>query len=101
MGQRIEIDGIRRVDDSLIVTTNRSLTGVSGEGYESVEATDGAKTFGASVAREVLTSDEAVNRVYVDSNMFVIRRTGGWDDDAVAAVSEVIEEFFLFYPDAA
>ncbi len=42
-----------------------------------------------------------VCRVYVDSNMFVIRRTGGWDDDAVAAVSEVIEEFFLFYPDAA
>ena len=101
MGQRIEIDGTRTVDDSLIVSTNRSLTGVNGEGYETEESTEGVNSFGAQAAREVLASDDAINRVYVDSNVLVIRRTEGWDDDSVEAVSKVVEEFFLFYPESA
>ena len=101
VGQRIEIDGTRLVDDSLIVSTNRSLTGVNGEGYESLESTAGVKSFGAKAANAVLTSDSAIARVYVDSNVLVITRDGGWDDDAVASVSKVIEDFFLFYPEAA
>ena len=101
MGQRIEIDGTRRVEDSVIVSTNRSLTGTLGEGYESAEDAREVDTFGAKAAVDVFESDERINRVYVDSNMLVIRREGGWDEDSVAAVSKVIEEFFLFYPDAA
>ena len=101
VGQRIEIDGTRTVDDSLIVSTNRSLTGVNGEGYESLESTEGVKSFGAKAANAVLASDEAITRVYVDSNVLVIRRDGGWDDASVESVSRVIEEFFLFYPEAA
>ena len=101
MGQRIEIDGTRTVDDSLIVSTNRSLTGVNGEGYETRESTEGVSSFGARAARDVLASDEAINRGYVDSNVLVSRRNGGWDTESVDAVSKVVEEFFLYYPESA
>ena len=100
MGQRIEIEGTRVVDDSVIVTTDRSLTGTDGEGYSTVEEADASQTFAAGVARRLLADDGAINRVFVSSNVVVVRRDGGWNEDATASTSKVIEEFFLFYPDA-
>lgn len=98
MGQRIEIDDARVVDDSLIVSTNRSLTGTDGEGYNTVADTDGVDTFAAKAAAELLSSDEELARVYVASNVLVVHRTGGWDDASTASTQKLIEEFFLFYP---
>lgn len=100
MGQRIEIDETRMVDDSMIVSTDRNFTGTDGEGYESADNAEGVDTFGAKAAGELFASDESITRVYVSSNVFVIRRDGGWTDDATTSVRRVIEEFFLFYPDA-
>ena len=98
MGQRIEIDDARVVDDTLIVSTNRSLTGTDGEGFDTVEDTEAFDTFGAQAAAELFGSDDAVARVYVASNVLVISRTGGWDDQSATSAQKVIEEFFLFYP---
>ena len=98
MGQRIEIDDARVVDDTLIVSTNRSLTGTDGEGFDTVEDTEAVDTFGAQAAAELFGSDDAVARVYVASNVLVISRTGGWDDQSAISAQKVIEEFFLFYP---
>lgn len=100
MGQRIEIDGARVVDDSVIVSTNRSLTGTDGEGYDAAADTEDVDTFGAKVAAELFASDNSLARVFVESNVVVLTRTGGWDDTAVASARTVIEDFFLFYPEA-
>ncbi len=100
MGQRIEIDSTVVVDDSLIVSTNRSITGTDGEGFDSAEEAADGSTFPAKFAVDLFASDDALTRVYVSSNVAVIKRDGGWDDDSVASGSKVIEEFFLFYPDA-
>lgn len=100
MGQRIEIDDVRVVDDSVIISTNRSLTGTDGEGYDAAQETDGVDTFGAKVAAELFASDGTVSRVFVESNVAVVARTGGWDEGAVASTKKVIEDFFLFYPEA-
>ena len=100
MGQRIEIEGTRVVDDSVIVTTDRSLTGTDGEGYSTVEEAEASPTFGGGVAGRLLADDDAINRVFVSSNVLVVQRDGGWTDEATASTSKVIEEFFLFYPDA-
>lgn len=100
MGQRIEIDDARVVDGSVIISTNRSLTGTDGEGYNAAEETDGVDTFGAKVAVELFASDDGVSRVFVESNVAVITRTGGWDEGTVASATKVIADFFLFYPEA-
>ncbi|MEN8041073.1 MAG: hypothetical protein ABFR95_06175 [Actinomycetota bacterium] len=97
MGQRIDIEDSRVVDDSVIVTTNRTLTGADGEGFASSEEASAGDTFGAGLASDLFESDERVDRVYVASNVVTIRRNDGWDDSAVGSVSEVISDFLLHY----
>lgn len=100
MGQRIEIDGIRAVDGSIIVSTNRSLTGTDGEGYASLDEASAASTFPAKLAVDLFEADDRLSRVFVHQNVVVITRRDGWPYDARDAASLVIEEFFLFYPAA-
>ena len=97
MGQRIEIEASRIVDDSVIVTTNRSLTGTDGEGYSSAEQASDIDTFGAKLATDLFESDDGISRVFASSNVVVIQRGGGWKTDVVDGVSEVIRDFFLPY----
>ncbi len=98
MGQRIEIESAVVVDDSLIVTTNRSLTGTEGEGFDSaIEARSGG-TFAAKLAYDLFEVDGAIGRVYVTSNVIVVTRQGGWTTQAKDATAHVVEEFFLYYP---
>ncbi len=97
VGQRIEILGSRVTDDSMIITMNRSLTSADGEGFSSAEGAAGVSTFPAKLASDLFESDEEISRVYVASNVVVLRRDGGWSQDAGTASSNVIEEFFLYY----
>jgi hypothetical protein len=97
MGQRIEIENTRIVDESVIVTTNRSLTGTDGEGYNSTEQAAGADSFGAKLAADLFESDEGIDRVFVTSNVVIIGRADGWSESNTDAASDVISEFFLYY----
>lgn len=97
MGQKIEVDSVRVVDDSIIVSTDRSLTGQDGEGFDSAEEASEGSTFAAELAGRIFSADDAVTRVFVTSNVAVVAREGGWDDASTAAVKGVIEDFFLFY----
>lgn len=97
MGQRVEIESSKIVDDSVIVTTDRNFTGADGEGYASADEAGESDTFGARLAEGVFGSDDAVARVFVSSNVVVIRREGGWNADAVSDVSSTIRDFFLHY----
>jgi hypothetical protein len=100
MGQRIEVDGVTVIDTSIIVDTNRSLSGTDGEGYNNAQEAEGAATFPAKLAAELFETEPALSRVYVDQNAIVLTRNEAWPDDAVAGVRGVIEAFFLFYPEA-
>jgi hypothetical protein len=97
MGQRIEIEGTRVVDDSVIFATSRSLTGADGEGYASPDEASEADTFGAELASDLFESVDGVNRVFVSSNMVVVRGGGEWGEVNLQAASTVIEDFFLHY----
>jgi hypothetical protein len=100
VGQRIEIDGTTVVDGTVVFTTNRSLTGTTGEGYGSAEIATEVDTFAGKVAAELFEADASLERVYVDQNAVIVTKDGAWDSDAVSAVSQVIEDFFLYYPQA-
>lgn len=97
MGQRIEVVDTRVTDDSMIVTTDRSLTGADGEGYASAHGAAGESTFGAKLASDLFESDDSISRVYVASNVIILQREGGWLHDAEASSNSVIEKFFLYY----
>ena len=97
MGQRIEIESSRVVDDSVIVTTNRSLTGADGEGYASADQAGEVGSFGAKLATDLFESDNDISRVYVTSNVVIIGREAGWSDTSTDAATDVISEFFLYY----
>jgi len=99
MGQRIEIEGTTVVGDAAIFATNRSFTGTDGEGFSSAAQAGASDTFPAKLAAEMFEADDDLNRVYIDQNTLVVNRSGAWPDEAVAATSKVIEDFFLFYPD--
>ena len=97
MGQRIEIDSRRVVDDAMIVTTNRTLTGTDGEGYDSADEASEAESFGAKLATDLFESDDSISRVYVTSNVVIIAKGTGWSDASADAATGVISEFFLHY----
>ena len=97
MGQRIEIENRRIVGDSVIFATNRGLTGADGEGYGSFEEASEAESFGAKLAADLFESVDGVNRVFVSSNMIVVRGGDAWNDGNLRAASTVIEDFFLHY----
>lgn len=99
IGQRIEIENAIVVDDSIIVSTDRSLTGTDGEGFGSATEAGTASTFGAKIALDLFEADDAIDRVFVASNVIVVKRGPGWDQVASEATQKVIEEFFLFYPE--
>lgn len=97
MGQRIEIDGSRVVDDSIIFTTSRSLTGADGEGYATAAESSDVDTFAAKLASDLFESDNSITRVYVASNVAVVRTDDAWDSNRISDATKVIEEFFLYY----
>ncbi|MDX1448375.1 MAG: hypothetical protein R3246_04860 [Acidimicrobiia bacterium] len=100
MGQTIEINKTTVIDRVLMIDTDRTLAGQDGEAYGTVEAARRSTTFPAKLAARILEADPAADHVFVMSNQVSVRRPGGWDDAAVAAVAGLVSDFFRIYPDA-
>lgn len=100
MGQTIEINKSTVIDSVLMIDTDRTLAGQDGETYGTAEAAARSLTFPARLAARIFENDASVDHVFVMSNQVSIRRPSGWDDTAVAAMTELVSDFFLFYPDA-
>ena len=96
MGQLITVDATT-TGDVAVYDTNRSLTGQDGGAFGGPEQAASGRGFGAGLAASIFAADGGVDHIYVASNVVTVRRPGGWDDDAVAAIAEVIRSFFVFY----
>ena len=99
MGQRIEVSA-SVVEDILLLDTDRTITGQDGTEYPSRETAESDDRFPGRLAARLFQSDGSVDHVFVASNAVVVKRSGGWDDDSVASASDVVSDFFLFYPEA-
>ncbi len=99
MGQPITVDA-KVVGDVAIFDTNRSLTGQDGAGFGSADDAAAGDGYGAELARRLFAADDAVGHVFVQSNAATVRRGGGWPPEALAAASQVLQDFFVFYRDA-
>jgi hypothetical protein len=99
MGQTIEIKKVTPVGRVLVVDTDRSLTGQDGESFTGKQTAGQIDTFAARLAVGLFEADPEVDYVHVMSNTVSVRRRRDWDDDSMAASSEVVAEFFRVYPD--
>lgn len=98
MGQRVVVHETAVVDDAVIIATDRSFTGMEGVAYEA--APEPGSDFVDVLAERIFSSDEFVRHVYVSMNTIVTVRDGGWDEEGVARIAGIVEELYLFYPDA-
>ena len=97
MGQVIEVEAAV-VGDVVIFTTDRSITGMDGVSYAAAAEANDDLRFPGLLASRLFERDTALSSVFVASNQVVVGRDGGWDDGAVADLSSLIGDFFLFYP---
>ncbi len=96
MGQLISVEA-SVIDDVAVFDTDRSIAGQDGAAFErGVAPSDG--TFPAELAERIYAADDEIDHVWVASNQVVVRRPGGWSDQAVATIQTVISELFRFYP---
>ena len=99
MGQTIEIKKVTPIGRVLVVDTDRSLTGQDGESFTGKQTAAQVDTLAARLAVRLFEADSEVDYVHAMSNAVSIRRRTDWDDDSMAASSEVVAEFFRVYPD--
>ena len=96
MGQPIEVT-FSTVEDVLLITADRSITGQDGVAYGSAVAAEADPRFPGQLAGRLFASDHAIDHVYVASNQVVVRRLGGWDEEPIASATGIVEDFFLYY----
>jgi hypothetical protein len=95
VGQTIAISDHAQVGDVLMISADRSFSGQDGEAYAAKP--DNPNTFPGQLAARLFEADGAIDHVYVMSNTVALRRSGGWDDAALASATETITNFFRFY----
>ncbi len=96
MGQLIDVEA-QAVGEVALFDTNRSITGQDGVAFSSAEQAAEAASLPGDLAGRLFAADGAVRHVFVASNGVSVGRNGGWDGAALAAASEVIRSFFVFY----
>ncbi len=97
MGQPIDVTGTVRLGDVALLDTNRTLTGQDGEGYESLnEARQGA-TLPARLAERLFAADRDLASVFVLSNGLSLERNGGWTDEVLDRVTDIVRAFLVYY----
>lgn len=100
MGQLITVEA-QTVGDVALFDTNRSITGQDGESFTSADEAANGDTLPADLAHRLFAADDSVGHVFVLSNGLSVSRSGGWGEAALAAASETIRTFFVFYEETA
>lgn len=98
MGQSITVES-KQWDAVCVFTTDRSITGQDGAGYDSLAAAEARGGFPGTLAARLFTVDEKIDHVYVASNDVVVRRETPWAIEDVATATTTIEDLFLHYRD--
>ena len=99
MGQTIEVIGSTVLDATVVLDTDRNLTGMDGAGFASAEAAAAGSALPARLAEALFSADPALIRVFVANNQVVAGREGGWDDAALESLSAEVARFFVHYRD--
>ena len=97
MGQPIRELERTSVGDVAIFTLDRNLTSMATRSFDEAPTDPGTDDFTAVLAERIFAADSDVTRVYAAANALQVTRTGGWADDAEAAVGAVVASLYRFY----
>ncbi len=100
MGQPISVVRTTVDGDVAAFHTDRGITGQDGAAFVSGDEATGTGSLPGNLAARLFAADDAVSNVFIVSNQVVGSRAGGWDDPSLAAISETITTFFVFYAEA-
>lgn len=99
LGQPITVQPTT-VAEVTIFDTDRSITGQDGAGFSRPEALpETPGSIPEDLATRLFAADEAIDHVFVASNVVTAQRSGGWVPEQVDAIAGVIADFFVFYRD--
>lgn len=96
MGQPIQITRSTVVGENLVLDTDRSVSGQDGAAFTSAEEAAG-DALPARLARRLFDEVPGVNHVFAASNLVVVGRDSGWDQEAVDRATTAVARFFVFY----
>ncbi len=96
MGQSVTVES-QTVDGFCVFSTDRSITGQVGAGFDSAETAASSAGFPATLAARLFAADESVGHVWVASSDVIVRRAGAWDPVAVDHAAATISDLFRFY----
>lgn len=82
--------------DVLMIDTDRSFTGQDGQAIGPDLDADGVP---AVLAGRLFDLGLGIDHVFILQNTVTVRRPGGWDDVASAAVADTTHSFLRFYED--
>lgn len=94
MGQLIQVEA-SPIGAVALFSTDRSLTGQDGVSLSPGFA-DGADP-PHQLARRLFDADPLIDHVHILSNTVAVRRSQGWDDEAVGRAGDVIANLFVHY----
>lgn len=86
------------IDQVLVIDTDRSIAGQDGEAFSGKESARTQSTFPARLAVRLFESDQAIDHVFVMSNTVSVRRLPAWAESDVKSATQVVADFFRFYP---
>ncbi len=96
MGQSITVES-KQINDVVLFTTDRVLTGQDGVAYPSAEDAAAGSGFGAQLAARLFESDPAIDHVYVAASEVMVRRNETWDSASIAAAAQTVTDLHRFY----
>lgn len=94
MGQMIEV-AATAIGNVALFALDRSLTGQDGQSF--TEPTDPDRSPPALLANRLFAADSDVDHVYALSNSVSVSRAGGWTEESLDNVTELISSLFIHY----
>ncbi|MEE8406778.1 MAG: ferredoxin--NADP reductase [Acidimicrobiia bacterium] len=94
MGQLIEVV-VTLVGETALFDLDRTLTGQ--DGFSFPGPPDNTESPPELLAQRLFAIDEQIENIHVLSNLVTVTRTGGWDDEALTATTDVLSKLLVFY----
>lgn len=83
--------------DVLVIDSDRSFTGQDGHMITRDSERNGVP---GELAERLFSLDSGIDYIFVLQNIVTVRRSGGWDEETAAQVTDITGSFLRFYPDA-
>ncbi len=95
MGKPIAVE-TQLIGDTAVLIGDRSLTGQDGEVFSPGDV-DAVGSLASSLAERLFDGDPAINHVFAQSNVVMVKRSDGWDTTSLTDAAHAFEMLFVYW----